>query len=98
MRQISRNHSTHSPTALEIVLDNSKSRRSWYSPTIRELKLTKDGFSLANAEMRLILAKLIWSFDMELQDESLNWSNHPSFLLWRRPRLMVKLRRAGTEV
>ena len=51
--------------------------------------------SLANAEMRLILAKLLWNFDIELPVESLPWINQKSFSLWKRPALMVNLLRAG---
>ncbi|KAJ5745200.1 hypothetical protein N7520_010382 [Penicillium odoratum] len=53
------------------------------------------GQHLANAEMRLILTKLLWYFDFELQPESLNWSEQSSFSLWSRPALMVTLARAG---
>ena len=31
------------------------------------------GCSLAYAEMRLVLAKLLWNFDLELQSESEKW-------------------------
>jgi len=31
------------------------------------------GCSLAYAEMRLVLAKLLWNFDLELQPESEKW-------------------------
>lgn len=48
--------------------------------------------SLAYAEMRLILAKMLWAFDMELQPESKHWmTNQTSFSLWDKPSLMVKV-------
>ncbi|CAG8045280.1 unnamed protein product [Penicillium salamii] len=53
------------------------------------------GQHLANAEMRLILAKVLWNFDIELPVESLPWINQKSFSLWKRPALMVNLLRAG---
>jgi len=31
--------------------------------------------SLAYAEMRVILARMLWNFDMELQPESQNWDD-----------------------
>lgn len=31
--------------------------------------------SLAYAEMRLILARVLWNFDMELDPSSLEWDN-----------------------
>jgi hypothetical protein len=48
--------------------------------------------------MRLILAKFLWHFDLELQAESLHWSVQNSFSLWNRPALWVKLRRPGTAL
>ncbi|KAJ5583602.1 hypothetical protein N7535_002222 [Penicillium sp. DV-2018c] len=53
------------------------------------------GQHLANAEMRLILAKCLWNFDLELLPESLNWKEQKTFSLWKRPELRVKLFRAG---
>jgi hypothetical protein len=51
--------------------------------------------SLYNAEMRLILAKLLYTFDLELQPESIAWSDQEMYNLWHRRELMVKLVRAG---
>lgn len=45
--------------------------------------------------MRLLLAKLLWNFDLELLPQSLNWADQKSFSLWSRPQLMIKLFRAG---
>ncbi|KAJ6010641.1 hypothetical protein N7451_002053 [Penicillium sp. IBT 35674x] len=56
------------------------------------------GQHLANAEMRLILTKLLWHFDFELQSESLNWSQQSSFSLWSRSALMVTFVGAGAEI
>ncbi|KAJ5937255.1 hypothetical protein N7454_004910 [Penicillium verhagenii] len=56
------------------------------------------GQHLANAEMRLILTKLLWNFDFELQPESMDWHEQRSFSLWSRSALMVKLVRAGQGV
>jgi cytochrome P450 len=50
------------------------------------------GRSLANAEMRLILAKTIWSFDMRLEERSLDWLERCTVMrLWIKPELAVKL-------
>lgn len=54
-------------------------------------------YSLANVEMRLILTKVLWYFDLDLQPESLHWSEQRSYSLWSRPPLVVKLYRAGTK-
>jgi hypothetical protein len=48
-------------------------------------------FSLAYAEMRLIAAKLLWSFDMTLEESSAGWEIQKSFNLWEKNPLMVKL-------
>ncbi|KAJ6127323.1 hypothetical protein N7523_002935 [Penicillium sp. IBT 18751x] len=54
------------------------------------------GQHLANAEMRLILTKVLFNFDLELETESLGWISQKSFSLWERPPLMVRLKRAGS--
>ena len=49
--------------------------------------------SMAWAEIRSILARLIWNFDMDLLEESANWADvQKVFVLWDKPSLMVKLR------
>lgn len=50
-----------------------------------------DDYSLAYAEMRLILAQVLWNFDMELAPESDNWANQKIFSLWQKGPLYVKL-------
>jgi hypothetical protein len=43
--------------------------------------------------MRLIMAKLLFEFDMELQTESEDWlARNKVFTLWEKPPLMVSLR------
>jgi cytochrome P450 len=49
------------------------------------------GQSLAWAEMRTILARLIWHFDMEAVDTSTSWEKQKVFVLWEKPSLMVRL-------
>ncbi len=50
------------------------------------------GLHLAYAEMRIILARLIWNFDMELCVESKNWVDGMKvFMIYQRAPLMVKL-------
>jgi cytochrome P450 len=50
------------------------------------------GQTLAWAEVRTILGRLIWNFDMELLDASKGWERQMVFVLWSKPSLMVKLR------
>lgn len=49
------------------------------------------GQNLAWAEIRTILVRLVWHFEMELEDDSVNWGNQKVFILWQKPSLMVRL-------
>ncbi|EMF16370.1 benzoate 4-monooxygenase cytochrome P450, partial [Sphaerulina musiva SO2202] len=50
------------------------------------------GKNLALAEMRLIMAKLLWTFDLELDPKSQDWiQGCKVFTLWDKPELLVKL-------
>lgn len=48
------------------------------------------GQSLALAETRLIIAKMLWNFDMKCQTSE-DWMNQSSFMLWKKKPLMMKL-------
>ncbi|QSZ33117.1 hypothetical protein DSL72_002703 [Monilinia vaccinii-corymbosi] len=51
------------------------------------------GRNLAFAEMRLILARIIWNFDLEIAGESKSWAkNMKIFLMWEKPPLYVNLK------
>ncbi|KAK3187368.1 hypothetical protein K4F52_004000 [Lecanicillium sp. MT-2017a] len=50
------------------------------------------GQNLAYAEMQLILARLMWSFDMRLCEESKQWmEGQKNYLFWYKPDLMMML-------
>lgn len=50
------------------------------------------GQNLAMAEMRTILARLVWNFKMELEKPEEDWlGTNKVFILWDKPPLMVKL-------
>jgi len=50
------------------------------------------GKNLAYAEMRLVLAKFVWTFDLELEPDCLDWSDRLKVkTLWEKPELKVKL-------
>ncbi|CCU75987.1 putative benzoate 4-monooxygenase cytochrome P450 [Blumeria hordei DH14] len=50
------------------------------------------GKHMAKQEIRLILAAMLWNFDLELQPESLDWKKSQKvFGLWERPALNVRL-------
>lgn len=49
--------------------------------------------SLANLETRLVLARMIWNFTMELSEETdLDWEDQQAFLSWQKKPLVVKLK------
>ncbi|KAL4736476.1 cytochrome P450 [Aspergillus similis] len=50
------------------------------------------GRNLAFAEMRVILARVLWNFDLELCQESENWSDQKSYVLWEKGALMCRLK------
>ncbi|KAI1776940.1 cytochrome P450 [Hypoxylon cercidicola] len=52
------------------------------------------GKNLAYHEMRLILARVLWNFDLELCDESRNWTDQRVFVVWEKPPLVVRVRPA----
>ncbi|KAL4921602.1 cytochrome P450 [Aspergillus aurantiobrunneus] len=56
------------------------------------------GRKLAFAEMRVILARVLWSFDLELCEESASWNDQKTYPLWEKPPLMCTLRRRETAV
>ncbi|RAH50530.1 cytochrome P450 [Aspergillus brunneoviolaceus CBS 621.78] len=48
------------------------------------------GRNLAYVEMRLILARMVFNFDMELDQPGSDWLHQECFLLWQKPSLPVK--------
>ncbi|KAL6901067.1 cytochrome P450 [Trichoderma evansii] len=50
------------------------------------------GYNLAYAEMRLILAKVVWNFDIELAEESIGWDMKSKvYMLWEKGPIYVQL-------
>jgi hypothetical protein len=41
--------------------------------------------------MRIILARMIYNFDMKLAEPEKNWLDQDAFLLWDKPALNVRL-------
>ena len=48
--------------------------------------------SLAYVEMRLILARMIFNFDMELDKPEQDWMDQQDYFIWIKPKLMIKLK------
>ncbi|KAL8714008.1 MAG: hypothetical protein Q9220_002154 [cf. Caloplaca sp. 1 TL-2023] len=49
------------------------------------------GKGLAFFEIRSILARMLWHFDMHLEAESLDWADQKEYTLWDKPPLWVRL-------
>ncbi|KAL9628049.1 MAG: hypothetical protein Q9164_007408 [Protoblastenia rupestris] len=49
------------------------------------------GQNLAKAEMRLVLAKMVWHFDMQLVDPESDWTRQCIYGLWDKNPLLVRL-------
>jgi cytochrome P450 len=47
---------------------------------------------MAYHEMRLIMAKVLYTFDFELAPESKDWNDQDTFILWQKKPLMCKLK------
>jgi hypothetical protein len=51
---------------------------------------------MAYHEMRLLLAKVMFNFDLELCPESEGWTEQEVYTLWQKKPLMVKLKATNT--
>jgi hypothetical protein len=47
---------------------------------------------MAYHEMRLIITKVLYSFDIELCPESVNWFGQKTYTLWEKHPLVCKLK------
>lgn len=47
---------------------------------------------MALHEMRLIMSKVLWNFDLELCEESRGWMDQSVFLLWMKKPLVVRVK------
>ncbi|KAF8867033.1 putative cytochrome P450 monooxygenase [Acephala macrosclerotiorum] len=50
------------------------------------------GKSFAYNEMRVILARVLWNFDLVLEKESASWNEQKTFTLWEKGALMCRLK------
>lgn len=51
------------------------------------------GQNLAYLEMRLILARLLWAFDIAQDGEGWMWGDQKTWILWEKKPLNVQLRK-----
>ena len=82
--------STRFLMAPEIVLGKCKSTSFLCSTNLKSM--VHQGSSLGNAETRLVLAKMIWNFDIELCDETdTDWMDQQVYLSWQKKPLIMML-------
>ena len=65
------------------------------SPSSQIESIDNGKISLAYLEMRLILARMLWSFDMQLSAESKDWGDQESWIQWDKKPLLVNLSLVG---
>ncbi|KAI2616499.1 cytochrome P450 [Hypoxylon sp. NC1633] len=76
----------------------------WLDPNSGDVKEASQPFSLgprgclgrnfAYMEMNLILAKMLWTYDLELVNKDINWLEEGKvFVMWWKPALMVRIGR-----
>lgn len=53
---------------------------------------------MAYHEMRLILGKVLFNFDIELQPDSKRWNHQRTYLMWEKGPLNVSLRPYDREL
>jgi hypothetical protein len=90
-RKTSYSHSASDPG---YALEESEFQSNNWKPAIQHTEYTKFHLprsSLAYCEIRLILCKLLFNFDITLSPESTNWPDQKVYFLWEKPPLMVKL-------
>lgn len=56
------------------------------------MRVFANGNSLAYHEMRIIFAKMLWHFDLELSPRSQNWTEQKNWLLWDKHPLYISLK------
>ena len=59
---------------------------------VHRSELTDDYQALAWSEIRAILARLVWNFEMKLGKGSEHWDKQRVFIVWDKPSLMISLK------
>lgn len=55
-------------------------------------------FSLAYFEIRSVLARVLWNFDLEIEEGSQGWAEQREYGVWDRPPLWIRLKYKGAAV
>lgn len=64
---------------------------SWLDQQLSDVLFTDIFSSLAYAELKLILARILYNFDMELVDPDEDWMDQKAFFIWTKPPLNIYL-------
>jgi hypothetical protein len=86
-----------SPFSLVRGIASGKSASSYFILLCFNAYLLTNTLSLAYVEMRLILARMLWNFDLEMMPESEQWNEQKIFSFWDKGPLDVKLRRVKRD-
>ena len=83
----------HSPLVLGIALVESTSSVPQFPLIERLLTCSYADLSLAYVEMRIVLARLLWNFDLAgLAPSCEEWADQNVYLFWDKPELLIKLK------
>lgn len=85
--------SSHSQLGPETALAGSKflsCKNTLLDMSLRD-QLTHYTYSLAYFDMRLVLARLLFHFDLEWTPQCEDWEKQQAFNLWVRKPLMIRL-------
>ncbi|KAI4218544.1 MAG: hypothetical protein L6R36_008897 [Xanthoria steineri] len=55
------------------------------------------GKTLAYHEFRSIMARVLWNFDLQLDEESRNWHDQGEYVIWDKPPLWVRLKHRAVQ-
>jgi cytochrome P450 len=67
-----------------------------YRGNYHKTRLTLEN-SLAYTEMRLLLARMLWKFDLEAVPTERDWYDQKIFFLWEKGGLPIKLKEVVRE-
>ena len=91
-------HYNHSPWVLEDVLGRGEHLHAQILKIQATSANTGLAYSLAYFEMRSILVRVLWNFDMQMEEESKGWMEQKEYFLWDKPSLWVKLKHHGLVI
>ena len=87
---ITRQLSSHFQLVREIVLAESECHLPIVTSSLSRALISN---SLAYLEMRIVLARLLWNFDLiGLAPSCENWASQNVYLFWDKPELLVQLK------